>query len=198
MTNMLRSKYLYMIKRFLECFLYIIPFQLFIFGIVESYNKGMASFINRLDEIVIVVFSALALVEFIRKWKFLDRIYLLVLLPILTFGISGIISGIANGNSMLATILAIFDYTKYFFIIFIYAAFFNDFDELKKVIRVLIIISIFLGLIAFIQEIWALASVYIFQKDKADTGVYIFRSIWNPGIIEGDNFGDLASIGLLH
>lgn len=94
-------------------------------------------------------------------------------------------SGFINGNSLPATALGTFDYIKNFLVIFIYAAFFRDFNDFKKIFRLLLIVALFLGTIALVQFIWAMGSVYIFKKDVMDPSVYIFvnRSSFSPSTI---------------
>ncbi|MBI5099729.1 MAG: O-antigen ligase family protein [Nitrospirae bacterium] len=86
-------------------------------------------------------------------------------------------SGIINGNSLLVTALGTFDYLKNFLVIFIYAAFFKDFNEFRKLFRFLLFIALLLGTVALIQFIWAMGSVYISGKDITDQSVYIFSNI---------------------
>ncbi len=85
-------------------------------------------------------------------------------------------SGIINGNSLFVTALGTFDYLKNFLAIFIYAAFFRDFNEFKKLFRLLLFIALLLGTVALIQFIWAMGSVYISGKDITDQSVYILFS----------------------
>jgi O-antigen ligase len=93
------------------------------------------------------------------------------------FGIYGLASGIINGNSLLVTSLGTFDYVKNFLAIFVYAAFFRDFNEFRKLFRLLLIIAVLLGTVALIQFIWAMGSVYMLGKEITDQSVYIFFNI---------------------
>lgn len=82
-----------------------------------------------------------------------------------------------NGNSYLVTSLGTFDYLKNFLVIFIYAAFFRDFSEFKKIFRLLLIIAVVLGTVALIQFVWAMGSVYVFGKEITDQSIYIFSNM---------------------
>jgi hypothetical protein len=97
-----------------------------------------------------------------------------LLVPLALFGIYGLLSGILNGNSLFVTSIGTFDYVKNFLVIFIYAAFFRNFNEFGKLFRLLLIIAVFLGTVALIQFVWAMGSVYILGKDITDKSVYIF------------------------
>lgn len=97
-----------------------------------------------------------------------------LLLPFIFFAICGLISGIINGNSLTVTILGTFDYLKYFFVIFIYGAFFNNYSDFKKIFNILLVIAVLLGAIALLQFVWAMGSVYILKKEITDPSVYIF------------------------
>jgi len=89
----------------------------------------------------------------------------------------GLVSGIFNGNSLSVTALGTFDYLKNFLVIFIYAAFFRDFNDFRKLYRPLLFIATFLGTVAFVQFFWAMGSVYVLGKDITDSSVYIFSNI---------------------
>jgi hypothetical protein len=113
-----------------------------------------------------------------------------LLFPLVLLGICGFVSGIINGNSLSVTILGTFDYLKNFAVIFIYAAFFKDFNGFKKLFRLLLFIALLLGTIALIQFIWAMGSVYILGKAITDKSIYIFHNmpgdnidiVWRYGI----------------
>ncbi|MEW6602843.1 MAG: O-antigen ligase family protein, partial [Nitrospirota bacterium] len=114
---------------------------------------------------------------------------------------SGYASGLAAGNSILITTHGIFHYLKYFFAIFIYAAFFRNFAEFKNVFRMLLIIAFFLTAVALIQEIWAIIFRYILNKNIGDSGMYILRGAtvgsWRLGIYRAPSFiGHYNILGL--
>jgi hypothetical protein len=112
-------------------------------------------------------------------------------------GIVGIISGKLNGNPFIVSMLGIFDYIKYFLVIFIFAAFFKEFSEFKNTFRLMLAVAIFLGLFALIQEIWAVVSRYIFYKDIHDPTIYILRA--TPKLIEqGWRFGIYRTASLMY
>jgi len=156
------------IRWWLTGILLFLPFQHNIIKIIRLWNSELTVFVNRLDKFTIIILLPLAIREFYKKKKISSRNYFILLFPVFALVIFGFISGMVNGNYMLVTIHGIFDYVKYFLVIFIYAAFFREFNEFKKVFRLLLIIAVFFGVVAFIQESWAMGNKYIFQKKITD------------------------------
>ncbi|MBI5056319.1 MAG: O-antigen ligase family protein [Nitrospirae bacterium] len=138
----------------------------------------------------------MAIIEFIKSKKKPDRLYLILMAPILALSILGFISGLINGNYMLATIHGTFEYIKYFLVIFIYAAFFREFSEFKKVFRLVLMTAVFLGAISFIQEIWAVGNLYILKKNVKDIYYFDVAYIINPQIRSG-YFENMWRLGIL-
>jgi hypothetical protein len=99
-----------------------------------------------------------------------------LLIPISLLGVSGLVSGIINGNSFFITAQGIFDYIKYFLVVFIYSAFITGPDEFKKIFRLLLGIALLYAAVALIQFLWATGSVYVLKKDISDTEVYVLVS----------------------
>lgn len=151
-------------KFWLVCILLFLPFQYRIVEIAVQWNSVL-KFILYVDEITIVIFILLAIKEIYKNWEIADKSYLYLILPIILFIIVGLSSGVFNQNSLFVTILACFDYIKYFLVIFIYAAFFKEFDAFKQIFRLLLIIGACLGGVAIIQEIWAMTSQYILREE---------------------------------
>lgn len=172
------------VKWSLMLFLVFIPFQLGIFGFIEPWNKKIAKLVTYIDEITIAVFFPLALIKFYKNREMLNVFHLIFIFPILMLVLFGFVSAIKNGNSLFITILGIFDYIKYLLMIFIYSAFFRDFDYFKKIFKLLLIVAVLLGTVAIIQEVWALAGRYILGKSINDLEIYVFRSIWSPDIVD--------------
>jgi len=157
--------------------LFFLPFQLMIVKSIGVWSNELSVWINRWEEITVGIFLPLAIRELYKNREILNRFHLILLSPIIVLSISGFISGIINGNPLLVTILGIFDYIKYFLFIFIYAAFFRKFSEFKKIFHLLLIIAVFLGAVAFIQEVWALSSIHIYGNDIFDSETYLFHDI---------------------
>jgi hypothetical protein len=164
------------LKWWLIGMLFFIPFQRNIVKSIMDWNADLAIFINRIDEITLIVFIPLAIIEFYKSRKSANAI-LIILLTFIIFIFAGLISGIVNGNSLYVTALGIFDYIKTFLFIFVYAAFFREFSMFEKLFRSLLIVAVVLGSIALIQELWALSYRYILGKDIQDAGMYILRSV---------------------
>lgn len=173
--------------------LIIIPFITKIQGIVKPWSGGLATLVDRLDELTIIMFFPIAFIRIYRENKNgenLNLLYLLMLFPILIISLAGFISGMLNGNALLITALGTFEYVKFFLVIFIYAAFFEEFNVFQKIFRLLLIIAVFIGLVAFVQEAWVLCIRNIFERDIADNRIFIFISnllnieplkIWKEG-----------------
>ena len=150
--------------------LIFIPFQFQIVNGISGWNGRLASIINRLDEITIIIFLLIAMVELYKNEEIFNPLYIALFIAILGVSIGGLLSGIINGSSLFITLLGTFDYIKNFLVIFIYAAFFRNYNDLKRIFRFLLIIAVFIGVAAFIEESWMLYSRYILAKDVAENG----------------------------
>jgi len=174
--------------------LLIVPFVTKIQGIIKPWNRGLAAFFDRLDELTIMIFLPLALISIYRdckKEKNIDLPYLLILFPIFIICLAGFISGMINGNVLTVTALGTLEYVKFFLVIFIYAAFFREFDMFQRIFQLLLIVAVFIGLVAFLQEAWVICSRYFFERNIADNRVYIFISNLlniDPKIMWGEGF----------
>lgn len=183
------------IKWWLTGILIFLPFQNNIVKFARLWSQGLSSFSNNFDEFTIGILFPLAIIELYKDKAIINRTFLILFISVLGAGFYGLMSGAVNHNPLLATIHASIDYIKYFLVIFIYAAFFREHDEFKKVFRLLLITAIIIGAIAFIQETWAMYSRYILKKDIQDisyVGVYnflnkntespFFASLWRLGM----------------
>ncbi len=170
-------KFANLVRWWLTGILIFLPFQRNIVKSIVLWNNELSAFIGYLDEITIVIFLPLAIREFYKDREILNRLYFILLFPLFFLSVSGFVSGLVNGNPLFITIFGIFDYIKNFLVIFIYAAFFRDFYKLKKIFRLLLLVAVFLGAVALIQELWATASRYILEKDIYDKGIYFLRNI---------------------
>jgi hypothetical protein len=156
--------------------LFYIPFQHRIFEIIQQWNNELAISINRLDEITLIIFLPFAIRELYKNRSY-NTFYFIILFPVLSLIIIGLISGLLNGNPLFITIHGIFGYVKSFFIIFIYAAIFKEFKDFEKIFHVLVIITVLLGIVGLIQEIWAIYLKYWFEEDIYSHPVYQFSSM---------------------
>ncbi|MBI5675290.1 MAG: O-antigen ligase family protein [Nitrospirae bacterium] len=120
---------------------------------------------HRIDVFTIGILFPLSLIEYYKNKGIINRPFLILLISVFGVFFSGLMSGAVNNNPLLPTIHGSFDYIKYFLVIFIYAAFFREQDEFVKVFRPLLIVAIFIGVIAFIQEAWAMYSRYILKEN---------------------------------
>ncbi len=191
------------------------PFQRMIVKSVEVWSRQVSFFINRIEEITVAVLLPLAIREFYRHRETIARPHILLSIPVLAIAVSGLISGAVNGSSMVITGLGIFDYIKYFLFIFVYAAFFSDFAGFRKIFRALVILTVFLAIVAFAQELWALHSRYIAGRCIYDRGNYLFgeaflniyrdsfREHWRlgifrtPSLLRSPNFFGFYSLFIL-
>ena len=189
------------IRWWLTWVLLFLPFQYRIVESIKLWNPVLANYLNKLEEITIVVFLPLAIIQFIINKDKYNYKYLILSVPFIVCFASGLISGIVRGNSLLITVHGSFDYIKYFLVIFIYAAFFKELADYKKVFNLLLMMAVFLGVVAFIQEIWAVVSRYLLGKDIADYSIYILHDLggrrWRFGIYRAPSFmGHYNIIGL--
>ncbi len=183
-----------LVKWWLTGILIFLPFQRIIAKSIVPWSSELSTFISYLDEITIVIFLPLVIREFFKNREIPNRLYLILLFPVLFLSMSGFISGTVNGNPLFITILGTFDYIKNFLVIFIYAVFFREFDELKKVFRLLLVVAVFLGAVAIIQELWATGSVYILGRDIYDKGIYFFLDTLSE--VERGLFKDMWRFGI--
>jgi hypothetical protein len=73
--------------------------------------------------------------------------------------------------------LGIFDYVKVFFVVIIYASFFDHYNQFRKMFDILLKVAVVLGIIVLFQEVWALGSIYIFGRELSDQSVYLFSNV---------------------
>ncbi|GBD95577.1 MAG TPA: hypothetical protein ENG83_13895 [Nitrospirae bacterium] len=177
-------KYKDIIRWWLTFLLCFIPFEFYVVKNTGLWSSDLSGFIRRLDLITIIIFFPIALIELYKNRRIFNWLYLGLLLPIIFLGISGLLSGIMNGNSLFVTCYGIFDYIQNFLVIFIFAAFFREVGELNKIFRLLLIIALFLVITAFIQELWAVVSRYILNKDINVRGIYIFQYLEDDGALK--------------
>ena len=157
------------VKWWLTGILIFIPFQFQLANGISGWNGRLALIINRLDEITIIIFLLIAMVELYKNEEIFNPLYIALFFAILGVSIGGLLSGIINGNSLFITLIGTFDYIKNFLVIFIFAAFFRNYDDLKRILRLLLIIAAFIGVVALMEESWMLYSRYILAKDVAGT-----------------------------
>jgi len=89
---------------------FFILFQHVIPKSVELWNKEMPTYIGLVEEVTIVLFSLLAIIEFYRNKDYLNWSYGMLFSSITFFVAAGIVSGYMNGNDLLITVIGIFDY----------------------------------------------------------------------------------------
>ncbi len=166
-----------LVRWWLMAILAFLPFQHITVKSLAVLNKTLSTYMNSLDEATIFFFFPLAIIELYRNRELKSMFYVILSVPIVVLCISGIASGMVNGNPLVVTALGTIDYIKVFLFIFIYAAFFRDFSDFRRVFNLLLIIAVFLGIVAFIQEIWALTLRYIIEKDIYDKGNYFLGDI---------------------
>ena len=155
-----------LIKWWLTAVIMILPFQSKIEVFTKSFNSDLSNLIGGLDEVTILILLPISLLKLYINKEYPTRLYIFILIPLLLMLISGILSGIMNGNSFTVTIKGIFDYMEYFFLIFIFAAFFRSFDEVNLIYQALIKLALFIVVVALFQEAWALISRYILDMEN--------------------------------
>ncbi|NOZ70177.1 MAG: O-antigen ligase family protein [Deferribacteres bacterium] len=203
------------IRWWLTGLIFFMPFQRMIVKSVEVWSRQVSFFINRIEEITVAVLLPLAIRELYKNRGIIDRSHIFLSIPFLAIVVSGFISGAVNGSSLIITSLGIFDYIKYFLFIFVYAAFFSDFSDFRKIFRLILILTVCLVIVAFAQELWALHSRYIagrciYDKDNYLLGDSIFniyrdsfREHWRlgifrtPSLLRSPNFFGFYSLFIL-
>ena len=164
----------------------ILPFHYRLVNYIMPLSPGLGAFLNKIEEVTILVVLPLAIIHLLTNRERNISIYLILSIPFIVFTAVGIMSGVIAGNPLIVTLHGTFDYIKYFLMIFIYAAFFREMTEFKKLFRLLVLIAVFMGLVGFVQETWAVVSRYVIGKDIADHSMYILREIpqggWRLGL----------------
>lgn len=194
--------YMNICRWWLTGILLFLPFQDKLKKSVKLYSNGLSSFIAYLDEITIVIFLLLVIKEFFKNREIYNKLHLILLFPLLVLSISGFVSGIVNRNSLLITTLGTFDYIKNFMVIFIYTAFFKEFEQFKKIFRAILLVTVFLGVIALIQELWAMWFRYILKEDIHNIRYLLVREgqpalAWSGGIYKARSLvGNNIVLGL--
>jgi hypothetical protein len=171
------------------------PFQAKIAIIFRSWNYNLAaSLFEKLDELTIITFlplSAVTLYNHYKKQEINLHLYFIFLLPIIVVSIAGIISGFLNENSFFITSFGIFYYVKFFLLILVYAAFFRKLDEFQKIFRFVLILAVCIGILAVIQETFAV--YFKFIGNVSADNINILRNIMS---VSGLNIEDtLAPAG---
>jgi hypothetical protein len=107
--------------------LLLLPFQLTVAG-----NTFRA--VDYFDEITVALFLPFAIVKLINDERIFNWYFIIILISLTAIAVSGAVSGMVNRNSLLVSALGTFDYLKNFFVIIIYAAFFKENIQWKKIL----------------------------------------------------------------
>lgn len=153
------------IKWWLAVVIISLPFQTKLTVLIKPFSNDLSDFVGYLDELTIVVLLPLALFKIYKNKEYPVRLYNALAFPLILLLISGVISGFVNKNPFNVTALGIFAHLKYFPVIFIFAAFYQNYDEANDIFNILIKAALFIVAIALIQEVWALTSRYVLGMD---------------------------------
>jgi len=196
-----------LIRWWLTYILLFFPFTKAIKKYILDENSILSHVVQFMDEITISVLFLFAIRDLFRTRELLNRSYLIIAVPLITYYLFGLISGIVNGNPFIVTIIGTFDYIKYFLVIYIYAAYFREFSDINRIFRPLLLLAVFLAGFGIIEEIWAIVFRYILGKDIMEPIMYLLRSppdfgmapgIWRFGMLRVHSFiGDISILGLL-
>ncbi|MBC8550798.1 MAG: O-antigen ligase family protein [Nitrospira sp.] len=155
-------------------FLIFVPF----FNLIEmGLPAGWSKIIRYLDEVIILLLLPLAATQLLKNRSSLDQVHWIITIPFVLLIISGMVSGFVNGNPLFNTVIGLFDHVKNFIVIYLFAAFFTEQVYIKKVIRALFVIGVIIAAVAVLQEVWALFSVYILNRDMLDVDNYLWRKL---------------------
>ncbi len=167
-----------LLRWWLIAVLIYILFQFRINQVLTSLNLYyLVSFFNKIDELTIIAFLPITFLRLLND-KERHRLYIVLSLPLIAFTIAGIFSGFINNNPLKITLLGTFSYVKFFFLIFIYAGFFNEMEDLKRLYRVFLTIAIVLVFVAFLQEGWTLYARYVLGSNINDSDTYLISSLF--------------------
>ncbi len=161
---------------FFTLFLLFIPFQRVLVRQLNFDKKLLY-----IDEVVSLIFIFTIPILILMKGRVRREIQALMI-PVATFIVVGMTSGLYNGNEIIITGLGIFDYVKLFFYIFGCCYFFADHEFLKFIYKILLKLAVLLVLIALIQE-----TVYFLNGNV--------RSFFTPVVLT--RFGMLRTPSLL-
>jgi hypothetical protein len=171
------------IRMWLIILLLIIPFHVRINLGIRSWSASIAKYFNRMDELTVIILFPIAAIILYKRYKQGESHlyhYILLMLSIIAISIAGLISGFLNENALEATLLGTFAYVKFFFLIFIYAAFFRELHVVKKIIRYTVIIAVIVGIVAIAHEIWAILYKYMFDNKLEGEGLsYIINNFFS-------------------
>lgn len=194
-------KSLNLIKWWLIGILLILPVKDNISSLIGLDNQ-LVLIVNYMDELTIAILFLPAIWLLYKNKNGLSQFYLYLIIALFIFCLSGEISGIINGNSFFVTTLGIFDYIKSFLVLFVYAAFFRTFEDFRKIFQLLLIATVFLGVLAFTEEMWALAHRYLLGKNIHDIN-YLLNKVqgapevaWRFGLYRATSlFNNANSLG---
>jgi len=172
--------------------LVLIPFHHRVYTIVSSTFPLLSTTFNLLDEITLIVLLPYALLIHLRDRRYRNPVYILVISSLSAITISCLISGIVNHNPIFITLYGTFAYVKFFLFIFVYSAFFREHGDLRSLFRPVLVVAVVIGIVAILQEIWALVLRYLLGRDVFDSMVYLLahgpvtsgqvREVWEFGI----------------
>jgi len=155
---------------------------------LEPVSSHLSKAVSMVDELTIILFTVAAIVEY-RKKRYDINIHFIYIIPLILFVIAGCISGLyINDNSLIATGHALFLYVRNIFCILIYSAFFREKTDFNKVFKSIVILTLVLIGIAFLEEFWALVSKYhlidgayyypsAFREDRWRLGIFRTSSL---------------------
>ena len=193
-----RVTYVNVVKWWLTGVLLILPFQMTIANTQMLWGNETLAFIRYLDEITIIVFFPLTIIEFYRKKEIRDWLYLVLSLSLGLIFIISLVSGTINGNYLYVTVSGAFDYIRNFLIVFIYAAFFREFSDFNKIFRLLLIMAVLIGVVAFLQELWAITSNYFIEENNQSKLFLILKDILPDYYQYTQRFGIYRMVSLMH
>lgn len=168
-----------LIKWWLLFLVLVLPFQTKIIVLLEPISKYHAQFIGSLDELTILFLLPPALIKIYANKEYPIRLHTALLFPVVLLVISGLISGLLNENAFYVTALGIFSYIEWFLVVFIFAAFFQNNNEIRHFFHILIRLAIILVVVALIQETWAMTTRYILEMENYDISNWRF-GIYRP------------------
>lgn len=183
-TYLLNSdKYFKYVRWWLTFILCLVPFKFFVLHQIGFANIYLLGLIRYIDLLTIIILFPISLIVICRRGSHLSRISVCLMIPVIVICLTGLLSGIVNGNSFFVTSYGTFVYVQNFLVIFIFAAFVRKLDEFKKIFMFVLTVALIITMLGLIEVLWALLSRYILDKDIYDNGIYLFKNNANISIV---------------
>lgn len=177
------DKYYKYVRWWLTFVLCLVPFKFYILQQIGFENIYLLGLIRNFDLLTIIILFPISLIMIYQRGSHLLWLSICLLISVIVICLMGLLSGIVNGNSFFITSYGTFVYVQNFLVIFIFAAFVRELDEVKKIFMFMLAVALIITILGLIDALWALLSRYILDKDIYDNGIYLFKNNANISIV---------------